>query len=105
MSNERKGRRSQKRRPIRVAWRSGRVHYVGEVAVTGLAAIDLDRSAMVFTMVTMCGREIPRAPVPVYGAYIQGDPPTCRNCEARYASLPEYDPPHNPTPGGDSSPR
>ena len=92
-------RRRQKDKPISVSWTSHytptRVHYVREVAVTGLAAVALDRSVMVFSMSTLCGLEVPTEPEPRFGDYIEGEPATCGHCAALYAKLPHT---HKPTP-------
>ena len=92
-------RRRQKDRPISVSWMSHytptRVHYVREVAITGLVAVALDRSVMVFSMSTMCGLDVPTEPAPKYGAYIEGSPPICRHCATRYAKM---EPALKPTP-------
>jgi len=84
-------RRPKKDRPTSVSWTSHRaptrVHYVREVSITGLAAVALDRSVMVFSMSTMCGLDVPTEPAPKYGAYIEGSPPVCRHCASKYAKM------------------
>ena len=85
-------RRRQKDRPISVSWTSHytppRVHYVREVAVTGLAAVALDRSVMVFSMSTMGGLDVPTEPESRFGEHIKGKPKVCSHCAALYAKLP-----------------
>ena len=84
-------RRRHQDRPVHVVWRDGndwsKVHYVGEISVVGMAAIALDRSAMLFQTITMCAVEVRPDAEPLYGSYIEGrGAGACRSCTARYAN-------------------